>query len=62
MSFTIDKDGSVMDVQTMNKLGYGTDEEAVWVVQKTSGRWKPGMQRGEAIRIKYNLPINFTLD
>jgi TonB family protein len=62
VTFTIDKDGSVTDVQTLNKLGYGTDEEAVWVVKKSSGRWKPGMYRGEAIRIKYNLPINFTLN
>lgn len=62
VSFTINTDGSVVDIHVLNKLGFGIDEEAVWVVKNTSGRWTPGMQRGEAIPVKYNLPINFTLN
>ncbi|GAB2525206.1 TonB family protein [Spirosoma aerophilum] len=61
VSFVINTDGSVDEIQPLNKLGYGTEEEAIWVVKKTGGRWKPGSQRGEPIRVKYNLPINFTL-
>jgi protein TonB len=42
------------------KLGYGTDEEAVRVI-KGSKRWNPGMQNGKAARVRYNMPISFTM-
>ena len=62
VSFIINTDGSVVDIQALNKLGFGTEQEAVRVVKNTSGSWKPGYQRGRAVRVKYNLPINFTLN
>jgi len=60
ISFTVEKDGSVTDVRVDRKLGYGTDEEAVRVI-KGSRRWNPGMQNGKPVRVKYNMPIAFTL-
>lgn len=61
ISFVINTNGSVDDVQVLKGIGYGADEEATRVVKATNGRWKPGIQRGEKVRVKYNLPINFTL-
>jgi TonB family protein len=61
VSFTVEKDGSLNDIKVERKLGYGTDEEAVRVL-KLSKKWNPGMQNGRAVRVKYNIPIKFSLN
>lgn len=61
VSFTVEKDGSLNDIKVDRKLGYGTDEEAVRVL-KLSKKWNPGMQNGRAVRVKYNVPIKFSLN
>ena len=61
VSFVVNSDGSLTDVQVLKGIGFGCDEEAVRVMQKMP-RWKPGKQSGRAVRVKYNLPISFTLD
>lgn len=60
-SFTVEKDGSITDVKIDRKLGYGTDEEAVRVLQ-LSRRWNPGMIGNRPVRVKYNIPIKFALN
>lgn len=61
VSFVVNTDGSLTDVQVLKGIGFGCDEEAVRVIQKMP-RWKPGKQSGRAVRVKYNLPISFTLE
>jgi len=61
VSFTVEKDGSLSDIKVDRKLGYGTDEEAVRVLN-LSRRWNPGLQNGKAVRVKYNIPIKFHLN
>jgi periplasmic protein TonB len=61
VSFVVNTDGSIQDVQVLKGLGFGTDDEAVRVV-KSMPRWRPGKQSGRAVRVKYNLPISFTLE
>ena len=60
-SFTVEKDGALTDIKIDRKLGFGTDEEAVRVL-KLGKRWNPGMQNGRAVRVKYNIPIKFSLN
>lgn len=61
LSFTIEKDGTLSDIKTEGrKLGYGLDDEALRVV-KLSKRWNPGIQNGKPVRVKYNIPIRFTI-
>jgi protein TonB len=60
VSFTVEKDGSISDARVERKLGYGTDEEAIRVL-KLAKRWNPGMQNGKPVRVKYNIPIKFSL-
>jgi protein TonB len=60
VSFTVEKDGSITDAKVERKLGYGTDEEAIRVL-KLAKRWNPGMQNGKPVRVKYNIPIKFSL-
>ena len=61
ISFVVNTDGSIQDVQVLKGLGFGTDEEAQRVV-KGMPKWRPGKQSGRPVRVKYNLPINFTLE
>lgn len=59
--FTVNADGSLTDIQVLKGLGFGTDEEALRVL-KAMPRWKPGRQSGRAVRVRFTLPITFTLD
>ncbi|WKZ67240.1 MAG: energy transducer TonB [Flavobacteriales bacterium] len=60
VNFVVERDGSVNEVKTLRGIGGGCDEEAVRVVRGMPN-WKPGKQRGEAVRVKYNLPIRYKL-
>ena len=61
VSFVVNTDGSLADVQVLKGIGFGCDEEATRVVQKMP-HWRPGKQSGRAVRVKYNLPIAFSLE
>ncbi len=60
VNFVVEKDGSISNVKVLRGIGGGCDEEAIRVV-KSMPRWKPGKQRGKAVRVSFNLPIKFTL-
>ncbi|WP_131538336.1 energy transducer TonB [Pedobacter nototheniae] len=61
LSFVVEKDGKLTDIQVTRGLGSGTDEEAVRVL-KASPRWDPGIQNGKPVRVKFNINVNFTLN
>ena len=61
LSFVVEKDGALSDIQVTRGLGSGTDEEAIRVL-KESPKWNPGIQNGLAVRVKYNINVNFTLN
>ncbi|SOD93467.1 energy transducer TonB [Spirosoma fluviale] len=61
VSFVVNTDGSLTDLQVVKGIGFGCDEEAVRVMRKMPN-WRPGKQSGRAVRVKYNLPISFTLE
>lgn len=60
VSFIIETDGRLTDLKVERKLGYGTDEEALRVL-KGSPKWIPGIQNGRTVRVRYNIPISFSL-
>lgn len=60
IQFVIEKDGSITDVKVIRGVDASLDKEAVRVVQAMP-KWKPGKQRGKAVRVSYTLPINFQL-
>ncbi|RYE14110.1 MAG: energy transducer TonB [Sphingobacteriales bacterium] len=61
VSFIVERDGSITDVQILRGIGGGCDEEALRVIKK-SPKWKAGMQNNSAVRVRYNMPIQFTLN
>jgi len=61
VNFVITTEGEIKDITILKGIGFGADTEAVRVV-KNMPRWKPGMQSGKAVNVRYNLPIAFQLD
>ena len=60
VNFVVDPDGSITNVTVMRGIGGGCDEEALRVVQSMPN-WKPGKQRGSAVRCSFTVPIIFKL-
>lgn len=60
LSFVVDKDGTIKDVEVLRGIGGGCDEESVRVV-KLMPKWKPGYQSGKPVMVKFRFPINFIL-
>jgi len=60
LSFVVEKDGSITDVKVIRGIGYGCDDEAVRVIKK-SPKWKPGLQNKQNVRVRYQMPINYTI-
>ena len=59
--FVVNKDGSIVDVEVVRSGGDPSlDKEAIRVI-KSRPKWKPGKQRGKAVRVKYTVPVNFKL-
>lgn len=60
VNFEVGKDGKITNVKILRGVHDLLDEEAKRVV-KAMPAWKPGKQRGKAVKVSYNLPINFQL-
>ncbi|MBB6611160.1 energy transducer TonB [Pontibacter sp. Tf4] len=58
--FIVRPDGTIRDAQTLTKMGYGLDEEAVRLVKLTSGHWKPGSQNGKLVHVAMDVTIDFS--
>jgi len=54
--FTIDIDGSIVDIKIIRELGHGTGEEAIRVL-KESPKWSPGEKNGQKVKVLFSLPI-----
>jgi periplasmic protein TonB len=60
LTFVVSAQGEVKDVQILKGLGYGTEEEAIRVVQGMP-KWKPGKQNNIAVPVRYTLPIRLQI-
>ena len=60
VTFVIEKDGSVGTIRTVASPHRLLSDEVHRVIA-TSPRWTPGMQKGEPVRVKYTLPVEFRL-
>ena len=61
VSFIVDKQGNVTNVKIVRGVDKNLDAEAVRVVSSLP-KYKPGKQRGKAVRVMFTIPINFTLN
>jgi len=60
VSFVINQDGSIVDVEVIRSVDPSLDREAMRVVS-TMPKWKPGKQRGKPVRVRFNVPVTFRL-
>ena len=60
VQFVVEKDGTIVNAKVARGVDPDLDAEALRVVNQ-SPKWKPGKQKGEAVRVKYTLPIMFRL-
>ncbi len=56
----IEKNGEVSSAQVVESIGYGCDENARLSVYYT--RFKPGLQKGQRVKVQMIIPIEFKLD
>lgn len=59
--FVVKKDGSITDVKIVKGVDAELDAEAVRVISGMP-KWKPGMQNGKAVDVKYTVPVTFRLN
>lgn len=57
----VNKEGQVTNTKVIRSVSPELDAEAIRVVSSMP-RWEPGMQRGQAVNVKYTLPITFKLE
>lgn len=60
VTFIVAEDGSVEEPYIARKVDPLLDAEALRVI-KLMPKWKPGMQSGKFVRVKYNVPVTFRL-
>lgn len=60
LSFIVETDGHLSNIVVERGVGYGLDEEALRVL-KLAPAWKPGIQNGHKVRVRYSIPINFQI-
>jgi len=61
IKFVVEKDGSITSPEIARDIGAGCGAEAMRVVQLMP-KWEPGKQRGRAVRVQFNLPVQFKLE
>ena len=60
LTFIVEKDGSISNVRVARPVDPSLDAEAIRVVQSMP-KWEPAKQRGQAVRVRYTVPIQFRL-
>ena len=60
VQFVVMEDGTLDQAKVIRGVDPLLDEEALRVV-KSMPKWKPGMDRGEAVKVRFTAPIMFNL-
>jgi protein TonB len=60
VQFVVNSDGSIQDVVVLKGVSEQLNKEAVRVVKKMPN-WSPGEQAGKKVRVRYQIPIKFTI-
>lgn len=58
--FIVERDGSVTDIHIIKSVDPSLDKEAQRVIASMP-KWIPGRQNGQAVRVKFTLPVTFRL-
>lgn len=61
LTFVIERDGTLTNIQVLSSPDRSLSEEAEKVL-KQSPKWSPGKQRNTPVRVRFNLPVDFQLN
>ena len=59
-SFVVGKDGVIRNIEVIRGVDPSLDLEAARVISMMP-KWKPGMQKGKEVSVKYTVPVTFRL-
>ena len=63
VEFRVNGDSTVTDIRVISPtIGYGLEEEAIRLIQATSGDWHPAMVGRKTVSMKFRVPVSFILD
>ena len=60
VSFVVKKDGNISDIKVARSVDPYLDKEAERVITAMPN-WKPGKQRGQAVNVRFTVPVTFRL-
>ena len=60
VTFVVEADGSISNPRLLRDIGGGCGQEAIRVVNLMP-RWNPGKEKGQPVRVQFNLPVSFSL-
>jgi protein TonB len=61
VQFVVHPDGHLSDFQVVRSVTPGLDAAAVEAI-RTQARFRPGRQRGVAVRVRFTIPVTFRLE
>lgn len=64
VSFVVSKEGTLKDIKLLRDPKGGCGSEAIRIINlmnEQNIRWRPGINEGKIVAVKYNLPIRFKL-
>lgn len=61
LTFVVERDGSVTETSVLQSPHQLLTTEALCIVRSSSGLWSPAEQKGEKVRLKYILPVDFRM-
>ena len=59
-AFIVEKDGSITGARIDKSVDKSLDAEALRIINEMP-KWKPGMQDGKPVRVKYMVPVTFRI-
>ena len=60
VEFVVDRNGGITETAVARPVSPGLDKEALRVV-KAMPNWNPGKQNGRPVKVRYTIPIKFSL-
>jgi len=61
VSFVVDEQGKITNAKIERGVNPALDAESLRVVNGLK-TWKPGKEKGKAVKVAYTIPINYALD
>jgi len=61
VSFVVNEQGKVTDAKIARGVEPSLDKESLRVINELK-TWKPGKEKGKAVKVAYTVPINYALD